>query len=62
MKRYQSRISQYYLSTKPQLQELEKSIESLIQIVCNRRVRKIPETKFNGGNLITGINTWVISL
>ena len=27
-----------------------------------RRVRKILETKLNGGNIITGINTWVISL
>ena len=27
-----------------------------------RRVRKILETKLNGGNIITGINTWAISL
>ena len=27
-----------------------------------RRVRKILETKLNGGNIITGINTWTISL
>ena len=27
-----------------------------------RRVRKILETKLNGGNTITGINTWAISL
>ena len=27
-----------------------------------RQVRKILETKLNGGNIITGINTWAISL
>ena len=27
-----------------------------------RRVRKILETKLNGGNIITGINAWAISL
>ena len=27
-----------------------------------RRVRKILETKLNGGNLIKGIKTWAISL
>ena len=27
-----------------------------------RRVRRILETKLNGGNIITGINTWAISL
>ena len=27
-----------------------------------RRVRKILETKLNGGNLIKGINTWAVSL
>ena len=27
-----------------------------------RRMRKILETKLNGGNIITGINTWAISL
>ena len=27
-----------------------------------RLVRKILETKLNGGNIITGINTWAISL
>ena len=27
-----------------------------------RRVRKILETKLNGGNIITGINTWAVSL
>ena len=27
-----------------------------------RRLRKVPETKLNGGNIITGINTWAISL
>ena len=27
-----------------------------------RRVRKILETKSNGGNTITGINTWAILL
>ena len=26
------------------------------------RVRKILETKLNGGNIITGINTWAVSL
>ena len=27
-----------------------------------RRVRKILETKLNGGNIITGVNTWALSL
>ena len=27
-----------------------------------RRVRKILETNLNGGNIMTGINTWAISL
>ena len=27
-----------------------------------RRVRKILETKLNDGNIITGINTWAVSL
>ena len=27
-----------------------------------RRVRKVLETKLNGGNIIKGINTWVVSL
>ena len=27
-----------------------------------RQVRKILETKLNGGNIITGINTWAILL
>ena len=28
----------------------------------DRRVREVLETKLNGGNIITGINTWAISL
>ena len=27
-----------------------------------RKVRKVLETKFNGGNIIKGINTWAVSL
>ena len=27
-----------------------------------RRVRKVLETKFNGSNIIQGINTWAVSL
>ena len=27
-----------------------------------RRERKILETKLNGGNIVTGINTWAVSL
>ena len=33
-----------------------------VKIEYYRRVRKILETKLNGGNIITGINTWVILL
>ena len=27
-----------------------------------RRVRKIQDTKLNGENIITGVNTWAVSL
>ena len=33
-----------------------------VETECYRQVRKILETKLNGGNIITEINTWAISL
>ena len=27
-----------------------------------RRVRKVLESKLNGGNLVRGVNTWTVSL
>ena len=37
-------------------------IKEKVKTEYYRRVRKILETKLNGGNMITGINTWAISL
>ena len=36
--------------------------EGKVKTEYYRRVRKILETKSNGGNTITGINTWAILL
>ena len=33
---------------------------NIIRILVRRRVRKILETKLNGGNIIKGINSWDI--
>ena len=37
-------------------------IKEKVKAEYYRRVRKILETKLNGGNIITGTNTWAISL
>ena len=29
---------------------------------CIRRIRKVLKSKLNGGNLVCGVNTWVVSL
>ena len=37
-------------------------MENEVGMDYKRRVRKILETKLNGGNLIKGIKTWAVSL
>ena len=39
-----------------------QEMKEKIKIEYYRQVRNILETKLNGGNIITGINTWAISL
>ena len=33
-----------------------------VKVESLRRISKVLETKLNGGNIIKGINTWVLSL
>ena len=38
-----------------------KGNEGKVKAKYLRRVRKVLETKLNGGNIIKGINTWALS-
>ena len=40
----------------------EKEMKRKVNNENKRRVRKILETKLNGGNIFKGINTWAISV
>ena len=33
-----------------------------VKVESLRRISKVLETKLNGGNIVKGINTWVLSL
>ena len=37
-------------------------MKEIVKVEYLKRVRKVLETKLNGGNIIIGINTWEVSL
>ena len=37
-------------------------MKEIVKVEYLKRVRKVLETKLNGGSIIIGINTWAVSL
>ena len=49
-----------YLGVLQKDEVMEKKMKEVITKEYKRRVRKVLETKLNGGNIIKAINTWAI--
>ena len=49
-----------YLGTLQADQIRNKQMKEKVKTECLRRVRKVLETKLNGGNILKGINTWAL--